>query len=103
MFEESLTVSTAQDAIDAVPRVPLNDGNSIPMLGFGVWQISSDEVVPAVGEAIRAGYRSIDTAQGYDNEEGVGQAIREAEIDRTAECTQARRLLQHDGLLPRSQ
>jgi 2,5-diketo-D-gluconate reductase A len=82
MFEESLTVSTAQDAIDAVPRVPLNDGNSIPMLGFGVWQISSDEVVPAVGEAIRAGYRSIDTAQGYDNEEGVGQAIREAEIDR---------------------
>jgi 2,5-diketo-D-gluconate reductase A len=65
-----------------IPSVPLNDGNSIPMLGFGVWQVSNEEVVPAVAEAIRAGYRSIDTAQGYDNEEGVGRAIREADIDR---------------------
>jgi 2,5-diketo-D-gluconate reductase A len=52
------------------------------MLGFGVWQVSNEEVVPAVAEAIRAGYRSIDTAQGYDNEEGVGRAMRDAEIDR---------------------
>jgi 2,5-diketo-D-gluconate reductase A len=65
-----------------IPNVPLNDGNSIPMLGFGVWQVSNEEVVPAVAEAIRAGYRSIDTAQGYDNEEGVGRAMRDAEIDR---------------------
>jgi 2,5-diketo-D-gluconate reductase A len=65
-----------------VPNVPLNDGNSIPMLGLGVWLISNEEVVPVVAEAIRAGYRSIDTAQGYDNEDGVGRAIREAEIDR---------------------
>jgi 2,5-diketo-D-gluconate reductase A len=65
-----------------IPNVPLNDGNSIPMLGFGVWQVSNEEVVPAVAEAIRAGYRSIDTAQGYDNEEGVGRAIREADVDR---------------------
>jgi 2,5-diketo-D-gluconate reductase A len=65
-----------------VPLIDLNDGNAIPQLGFGVWQISNDEVVPAVAEAIRAGYRSLDTAQGYDNEEGVGRAIREAEINR---------------------
>jgi 2,5-diketo-D-gluconate reductase A len=65
-----------------VPNVPLNDGNSIPMLGLGVWLISNEEVVTVVGEAIRAGYRSIDTAQGYENEDGVGRAIREAEIDR---------------------
>lgn len=82
MLDESVTSAVPQDVIDAVPRVPLNDGNSIPMLGFGVWQVSSEEVVPAVSEAIRAGYRSIDTAQGYDNEEGVGRAIREAEVDR---------------------
>lgn len=65
-----------------VPLIGLNDGNAIPQLGFGVWQVSSQEVVPAIAEAIRAGYRSIDTAQGYDNEEGVGRAIHEAEIDR---------------------
>ena len=65
-----------------VPLIGLNDGNSIPQLGFGVWQVSSEEVVPAIAEAIRAGYRAIDTAQGYDNEEGVGRAIREAEVDR---------------------
>src|SRR5688572_7232635 len=82
MLDESMAPAVPQDVIDAVPRVPLNDGNSIPMLGFGVWQVANDEVVPAVSEAIRAGYRSIDTAQGYDNEEGVGRAIREAEVDR---------------------
>ncbi|RYE85921.1 MAG: hypothetical protein EOP19_08245, partial [Hyphomicrobiales bacterium] len=65
-----------------VPLLQLNDGNTIPQLGFGVWQVSNDEVVPAVLEAIRSGYRAIDTAQGYDNEEGVGRAIREADIDR---------------------
>jgi 2,5-diketo-D-gluconate reductase A len=65
-----------------VPLIGLSDGNSIPQLGYGVWQVSSEEVVPAIAEAIRAGYRAIDTAQGYDNEEGVGRAIREAEIDR---------------------
>lgn len=65
-----------------VPFAPLNDGNAIPQLGFGVWQVPNDEVTKAVTEAIRAGYRHIDTAQGYDNEAGVGRAIREADIDR---------------------
>jgi 2,5-diketo-D-gluconate reductase A len=65
-----------------VPFAPLNDGNAIPQLGFGVWQVPNDEVTNVVGEAIRAGYRAIDTAQGYDNEAGVGRAIREADVDR---------------------
>jgi 2,5-diketo-D-gluconate reductase A len=82
MLDQSLSPSTPAQVADAIPRVPLNDGNSIPMLGFGVWQVPNDEVVPAVAEAIRAGYRMIDTAQGYDNEEGVGRAIREADVDR---------------------
>jgi 2,5-diketo-D-gluconate reductase A len=82
MIGETLSSATRQAAIDSVPRVPLTDGNSIPMLGFGVWQVSNEEVVPVVTEAIRAGYRSIDTAQGYDNEEGVGRAIQEADVDR---------------------
>ena len=58
-----------------MPIITFNDGNSIPQLGFGVWQVGNDEAVPVVGEAIRAGYRAIDTAQGYGNEEGVGKAI----------------------------
>jgi 2,5-diketo-D-gluconate reductase A len=41
-----------------------------------VWQVSNDGVVPAVGQALASGYRMIDTVQGYDNEEGVGRALR---------------------------
>lgn len=66
----------------AIPAIKLNDGNTIPQLGFGVWQIPNSEVGSAVAEALSAGYRSIDTAQGYSNEEGVGAAIRESGIDR---------------------
>lgn len=65
-----------------IPLVELNDGRQMPQLGFGVWQVSNEEVVPAVASALEAGYRAIDTAQGYDNEEGVGRAIRESGIDR---------------------
>ena len=46
----------------SIPQIKLNDGNSIPQLGFGVWQVPNDQVTIAVGEAIKAGYRSIDTA-----------------------------------------
>lgn len=59
-----------------VPSVILNDGRSMPQLGFGVWQVGPDEVVPAVYQAIRDGYRSIDTAAMYGNEEGVGEAVK---------------------------
>ena len=66
-----------------IPLVELNDGNRMPQLGFGVWQVSNEEVVPAVASALEAGYRAVDTAQGYDNEEGVGQAINESGLDRS--------------------
>ena len=65
-----------------IPNITLNDGNTIPQLGFGVWQVPDDEATPAVAEAIKAGYRLIDTAQGYDNEEGVGVALRDCGIPR---------------------
>lgn len=61
----------------------LHNGLRMPWLGFGVWQISEGaSVVDAVKSAIEAGYRSIDTAAAYRNEEGVGQAIRESGIAR---------------------
>jgi 2,5-diketo-D-gluconate reductase A len=61
--------------------VLLNDGNRIPQLGYGVFQIPPEETEKAVVAAIRAGYRLIDTAQGYGNEEGVGAAIRSSGVD----------------------
>lgn len=64
------------------PRLTLNDGTSIPQLGFGVWQVPPDVTKRVVSDAIKAGYRSIDTAEGYDNETGVGEAIREAGVAR---------------------
>ena len=50
----------------------------IPYLGFGTYLIADDEVAAAVSEAIRAGYRHIDTAEGYRNEAGVGAGIEQA-------------------------
>jgi len=55
--------------------VKLNNGVEMPQLGFGVWQVPDAEAAPAVAEALKAGYRSIDTAAIYGNESGVGQAI----------------------------
>lgn len=66
----------------SIPTVSLNDGHRIPQLGFGVWQVSTREIVPVVSTALRVGYRHIDTAAVYGNEEGVGQAIRESGIPR---------------------
>lgn len=65
-----------------VPIIPLNDGNRIPQLGFGVWQISTEQIVPVVTKALRVGYRHIDTAAIYGNEEGVGEAIRQSGVPR---------------------
>ncbi len=66
----------------SVPRIPLNDGNSIPQLGFGVFQVDPDETKRTVLEALEVGYRHIDTAQMYGNERGVGEAIAESGIAR---------------------
>ncbi|MFI5959830.1 aldo/keto reductase [Cryptosporangium sp. NPDC051539] len=65
-----------------VPYLTLNNGVRIPQLGFGVWQVPADEVVEPVRIALETGYRHVDTAAAYGNEEGVGQAIREAGVAR---------------------
>lgn len=58
-----------------VPPIILNNGVEMPQLGFGVWQVPDDEAEQAVATALEAGYRSIDTAAIYGNEEGTGKAI----------------------------
>src|SRR4051812_41405647 len=61
----------------------LADGNELPLLGLGVWQISNGrECVDAVRWALEVGYRHIDTAQDYGNEESVGQGLRESGVPR---------------------
>lgn len=66
----------------SVPTVQLNDGSTIPQLGFGVWQVPADEAEQVVAEALKTGYRHIDTAAVYGNEEGVGAAIAKSGIPR---------------------
>ena len=61
-----------------IPTIGLNNGVEIPQFGFGVFQVPPDDTARAVREALDAGYRHIDTAQMYENEEGVGQAIAES-------------------------
>jgi len=67
-----------------MPTIQLNDGNTIPQLGMGVWQVDPGITARVVEDGIRAGYRLIDTAEGYNNEEGVGEAIRRSEVPREA-------------------
>ena len=66
----------------SVPDITLNDGNTIPQLGFGVYQIEPGDTAQAVGEALGIGYRHIDTAQMYGNEREVGEAIRASGLNR---------------------
>jgi 2,5-diketo-D-gluconate reductase A len=68
--------------MSSVPSIKLNDGNAIPQLGFGVYQIKPDETAAAVRSALEVGYRHIDTAQMYGNEKEVGQGIRDSGTDR---------------------
>ena len=66
----------------SIPNIELNDGYSIPQLGFGVFQIDPEETARAVSEALEIGYRHIDTAEMYGNEKGVGEAVRASGLDR---------------------
>jgi 2,5-diketo-D-gluconate reductase A len=68
--------------MNAVPNITLNDGNAIPQLGFGVFQIEPGDTAKAVSEALEVGYRHIDTAEMYGNEKEVGEAIRASGLDR---------------------
>ena len=65
-----------------IPHITLNDGNTIPQLGFGVFKVDPAETERIVSEALAAGYRHIDTAAIYGNEEGVGRAIAASGIAR---------------------
>ncbi len=66
----------------SIPNIELNDGHTIPQLGFGVFQIDPSDTQRAVSEALEVGYRHIDTAEMYGNERGVGEAVRESGLDR---------------------
>ncbi|MGW3505552.1 aldo/keto reductase, partial [Streptomyces globisporus] len=66
----------------SVPSITLNNGVTIPQLGFGTFQIPPDETCETTVAALETGYRHIDTAQMYGNEKEVGQAVRESGLDR---------------------
>lgn len=66
----------------AVPNITLNNGVEMPRLGFGVFQVPNDETEAAVTAALKAGYRGIDTAKIYGNEEGVGAALAKSGVPR---------------------
>ncbi|MEV4770139.1 aldo/keto reductase [Micromonospora humida] len=68
---------------NTVPDISLNDGNTIPQLGFGVYQIEPKDTAEAVGRALEIGYRHIDTAEMYGNEAEVGEAVRASGLDRS--------------------
>ena len=65
-----------------IPTIELNDGTTIPQLGFGVFQIDPAETAEATSRALEIGYRHIDTAEMYGNEKEVGEAIRASGLDR---------------------
>ena len=68
--------------MSTVPGITLNDGNTIPQLGFGVFQIGPEDTAEAVSNALEIGYRHIDTAEMYGNEKEVGEAVRASGLDR---------------------
>jgi 2,5-diketo-D-gluconate reductase A len=65
-----------------VPNIDLNDSNTIPQLGFGVFQVAPEDTAEAVSTALEAGYRHIDTAEMYGNEREVGEAVRASGLAR---------------------
>jgi 2,5-diketo-D-gluconate reductase A len=70
------------DPLATIPDITLNDGHTIPQLGFGTFQVPPADTARVVAAAIAAGYRHIDTAEGYRNEQGVGDAIRHSGLAR---------------------
>ena len=69
-------------SVQNVPSISLNDGNSMPALGLGIFGTNDDDSQSVVTQAIQVGYRLLDTAALYGNEVGVGRAIRSAEVER---------------------
>jgi 2,5-diketo-D-gluconate reductase A len=69
-------------SIDQVPAVAMRDGVEIPQLGFGVFKVPPEDAAEVTARALEVGYRHIDTAAAYENEEGVGEAVRASGLDR---------------------
>src|SRR4051812_8690354 len=70
------------ESVSPMPTVELRDGVRIPQLGFGVYKVAPDETAAAVRTALEVGYRHVDTATMYHNEQGVGRGIRDAGVER---------------------
>jgi 2,5-diketo-D-gluconate reductase A len=68
--------------VPSIPDITLNNGQAIPQFGFGVFEVEPKDTVAAVTAALEAGYRHIDTAQGYRNEAEVGEAVTRSGLDR---------------------
>ncbi|MCQ0969426.1 aldo/keto reductase (plasmid) [Paracoccus sp. TK19116] len=64
------------------PMMTFNDGHTMPQLGAGIWQVPKDQTARVVREALEIGYRLIDGAKAYGNEEGLGQGLRDSGIPR---------------------
>ncbi|MGW4930236.1 aldo/keto reductase [Agromyces sp. NPDC004153] len=71
-----------QPPVTPAPSLSLDDGNTIPQLGFGLYKVPASDAARLSREAIAIGYRHLDTAALYANEEGVGEAVRSAEVPR---------------------
>ncbi|CCN20506.1 probable oxidoreductase [Bordetella bronchiseptica MO211] len=82
IFHPVRFVNTREGFMAQVPVLKLNDGNAMPQLGLGVWQVPNDQAAASVKAALAAGYRSIDTAAIYGNEAGVGEGLRAAGVAR---------------------
>ena len=81
----------------AIPTLTLNNGVEMPTLGFGVFQIPAEETEQVVGEAIAAGYRALDTAASYGNEEAVGRGIKASGIGRGELFITTKLWVEHQG------
>jgi 2,5-diketo-D-gluconate reductase A len=69
-----------------IPQLSLNNGVKMPVLGFGVYQVPAEQTEQVVSDGLAAGYRSLDTAAAYRNEEAVGRASPPA-VSRAASCS----------------
>ncbi len=80
-----------------IPAVTLNTGTRMPMLGYGVFQIPAEDTEQAVLDALETGYRMLDTAASYENEEAVGRAIRGSGIPRDELFVTTKLFIQSNG------
>jgi 2,5-diketo-D-gluconate reductase A len=74
--------SRPEDHVPDIPALEMNDGRTIPQFGVGVFQVPAEDTTRVVLDALELGYRHIDTAWGYMNEEGVGRAVAESGLPR---------------------